>query len=278
MKKVILAMLGILAIFQGEAITLPFEVDVPKVKFIRSKNGVNIRQYPSVNAKKFIADLEYNAEWGYGDAKWSSTVPKDYNAVQFLNGVSTQENDGWYFIENASPDFGEGGWVSAQYCEVFTPEPIEYPKTNYNSYSMYMPAIKWIIDKKDHSIGEYVLILEGHFGDNLELSIYLGKLVDGLIICPYEFPIELDWDSDFWSTGDNNFYLKQNSEEIGKDSNWYVTPPRFDSKYDWASYNISDSFVDNLLTKVEPEKLGSPLIYYLYNNCLYNNTLPGLSY
>ena len=141
-----------------------------------------------------------------------------------------------------------------------------------------MPAIKWIIDKKDYSIGEYVLILEGHFGDNSELSIYLGKLADGLIICPYEFPIELDWDSDFWSTGDNNFYLKQNSEENWKDSHWYIIPPRFDSKCDWASYNISDSFVDDLLTKVEPEKLGSPLISYLYNNCLSNSTLPELSY
>ena len=125
MKKLTLFLIGIISTLCVDAQILPFEVEFPKVKFIRSKNGVNIRQYPSVKAKKFIADLEYNAEWGYGDAKWSSTVPKDYKAVQFLNGLSTQENDGWYFIENAGPDFGEGDWVSAQYSEVYIPEPIE---------------------------------------------------------------------------------------------------------------------------------------------------------
>lgn len=278
MKRLILFVFGIFSILCIDAQILPFDVEVPNVKFIKSKNGVNIRQQPSVNSKKLIADIEYDAELGYGDARWSSTVPKDYKAVQFMNGLSTQEKDGWYFIENTGPDFGEGGWVSAQYTEAFLPEPIEYPKTNYNSNNMYMPAIKWIKGKGDYKDGEYVLILVGHHGDNSELSIYLGKLVNGLIICPFEFPIDLDWDTDFWSSGDNNFYLKQKSEKNWKDSNWYITPPRFDSKYDWSEYNISDSFVDDLLNKVDPQKLDRPHIYYLDENCLFDSYLPGLSY
>lgn len=278
MKRLILIVFGIFSILSIEAQILPFEVKIPNVKFIRSKNGVNIRQQPSVNSKKLIADDEYTPEWGYGDALWSSTVPKGYKAVQFLNGLSTSEKDGWYFIENAGPDFGEGGWVSAQYSDTYIPDPIEYPKTNFKSNTLYLPGIKWIKGEDGYKDGEYVLILEGHHGDNSELSIFLGKLADGLIICPFEFPIDLDWDTDFWSSGDNNFYLTQKSEKNWKDSYWYIIPPMFNEKYEWADYNISDSFVNDLLTKVEPQKLAIPRIYYLYNNSLYNNFLPELSY
>lgn len=274
MKKLILFIFGIFSILSIEAQILPFEVKVPNVKFIHSKNGVNIRQQPSVNSKKLIADDEYTPEWGYGVALWSSTVPNGYRTVKFLNGISSMENEGWYFIDNIGPDYDEGGWVSAQYSSTYNPEPIEYPKTDYNSNTTYLPGIKWIKRDADRMDGEYVLILEGHFGDNSELSILLGKLADGLIICPFEFPIELDWDVDFWSSGDNNFYLKQKSEKNWKDSNWYILPPRFDSKYNWADYNISDSFVDDLLNKVAPKQLEKPIIYYLYDNCLYNSGLP----
>ena len=277
MKKLILIVFGVMSILGVEAQTLPFDVNVPNVKYIRSKNGVNVRQQPSVNSKKLIADDIYDPEGGYGDALWSLNVPRDYKPVQFLNGISTREKDGWYYIENVGPVYGEGGWVSATYSEPFIPFPIEYPKTSYRSNTMYAPGIKWIKGQGNYKDGEYVLISEGHFGDNAELSIFLGKLVDGIIICPYEFPIDIDWECDFWSDGDDNFYLKYKSEKNWKDSNWYVIPPMLDS-YDWADYYISDSFVNDLLTKVEPQKLTEPRIYYLYDDCLYNSTLPGISY
>ena len=219
---------------------------------------------------------------GDGECKWSRSLPKGFKTVKFFNGVTDVEDNGWFFIENSVDDFIDegkgGGWVSSRFCETFVPTSIEYPRTNYKSYNFYRPAIKWIKGTQNYKDGEYVLIFEGHFGDNSELSISLGKLVDGLIICPYAFPVVLDEDLNFWSDGDNNFYVKQKSEKNWLDSNWYIVPPKYMEKNHWADYNISDSFVNELLNKVEPLKLDNPNIYYLYNDCLYSSFYPEIKY
>ena len=281
MKKLTLFIFGIISTLCVDAQILPFDVEVPNVKFIKSKNGVNIRQQPSVNSKKLIGDYE-DPEYGEEIVKWSSSIPKGYMAFQFKFGVAIQEQGGWYLIENRSfidPRWNWDGWVSAKYCEIFTPEPIEYPKKNYKKEECYMPGLKWIIGDKDYKEGEYVLILEGSYEMDsfCHLNICLGKLKDGFIVCPFEFPIELDWDSYFWENGDNNFHIKAKSMKNSFGNNWYVIPPKYkDQNFSWADYTISDSFVNDLLTKVEPEKLKTPRIYYLYNGCLYSSDSPEL--
>ena len=144
MKKFILFIAGIISTQYIDAQVLPFEVEIPNVKFIRSKNGVNIRQQPSVNSKKLIMDNNEDPEYGWGNVKWSTSLPRGYKAMQFKSGVSFQEQEGWYFIENVFPfETGMNGWVSAKYCETFIPEPINYLKMNYEE-DCYMPTIKWI--------------------------------------------------------------------------------------------------------------------------------------
>ena len=281
MKKLTLFLFGIISTLCGEAQIIPFDVEIPNVKFIKSKNGVNIRQRPSVNSKKLIGNYE-DPELYSENEKWSLSIPKGYIAFQFKFGVAIQEQEGWYLIENRSPfetSWNWDGWVSAKYCKTFTPEPIEYLTKNYKNSECNLPGLKWITGDKDYKEGEYVLILEGCYemGSLCLLNICLGKLKDGFIVCPFEFPIELDWDSDFVENGDNNFHIKAKSVKNSSDSYWYVIPPKFkEQNFSWADYTISDSFVNDLLTKVEPEKLKTPRIYYLYNGCLYSSDSPEL--
>lgn len=273
MKKLIILVLGIITIFQGEAITLPFEVEVPKVKFIRSKNGVNIRQRPSINSNKLVMDDDTDPEYGWGNVKWSSSTPRGYKALQFKNGVSFREQEGWYFIENIFPfESGMDGWVSAKYCETFIPEPINYRKKSYDG-NCYCPTIKWISGTNEFKNGEFVLILEGGEDIWVPINIYLGKLSDGIIICPFAFPLEIDWEAEEGNVGSTTYSLKHKSQKNNHGTYWYIIPPRYDDGI-YREDSLNDSFVNDLLTKVEPVKLKSPRIYYQYNGCIYCNTSP----
>lgn len=275
MKKFILFIAGIISTQYIDAQVLPFEVEIPNVKFIRSKNGVNIRQQPSVNAKKLIMDNNEDSEYGLGNLKWSSSLPRGYKALQFKNGVSFKEQEGWFFIENIGPlETGLDGWVSARYCETFFPEPINYLKTNYDG-DCYRPTIKWISGTKEYKSGEYVLILEG--GDDVwvPINIYLGKLSDGIIICPFVFPVETDWDSGYDTDSSSSYSLKQKSQKNNYGTYWYIIPPSYEGGI-YGEETLKDSFVNDLLTKVEPEKLETPRIYYQYNNCLQCSSSPDI--
>lgn len=275
MKKLTLFIFGIISTLCVDAQILPFDVEVPNVKFIRSKNGVNIRQQPSINSNKLVMDDDTDPEYGWGNVKWSSSTPRGYKALQFKNGVSYREQEGWYFIENIFPfESGMDGWVSAKYCETFIPEPINYRKKSYDG-NCYCPTIKWISGTNDFKNGEYVLILEGGEEEWIPINLYLGKLSEGLIICPFKFPIVIDWDSIDGYSGSSSFSLKRKTEKNEYGTYWYLVPPRYDKDVN-DDDPLNDSFVNDLLTKVEPEKLKTPRIYYLYNGCLYSSDSPEL--
>lgn len=275
MKKLTLFLIGIISTLCVDAQILPFEVEAPNVKFIKSKNGVNIRQQPSVNSKRLIMDNDEDSEYGWGNVKWSNSMSRGYKAMQFKNGVSFREQDGWYFIENIFPFEAEiTGWVSAKYCETFIPEPINYLKMKYNE-DCYCPAIKWISGTNEFKNGEYVLILEGGEDIWVPINLYLGKLSEGLIICPFKFPLAIDWDSIDGYSDSTSFSLKRKTEKNEYGTYWYLVPPRNDESANDED-RLNDSFVNDLLTKVEPEKLKTPCIYYLYNGCLHASDSPEL--
>lgn len=172
-------LLSLLLAFVGisNAITLPFDVKTPDMRLVYSENGVNVRQLPSTSAKKMIY-LEEDADFGASDidvAKWSSTVPRGYSSVQFYGPAPVvKESDGWYEIKDLAPQNNGNGWVSAKYCKPFTPSPIVYPQT----YGMES-SFKWI-DK------DYAIVWESTGGSSLDfVIIYVGKVVDGMIVCPY---------------------------------------------------------------------------------------------
>lgn len=180
--KYLLLSLLVSSVGISSAVTLPFEVDKPEVRLVYSENGVNVRQQPSASAKKMIY-MEEEADFGASEidvAKWSSTVPRGYVSLQFYGPAPVvKESAGWYEIKDLAPQNQGNGWVSAKYCKPFTPSPLVYPET----YGM-QNSFRWIDN-------DYAIVWESAGGSSLDfVIIYIGKVVDGWLVCPYALGTE----------------------------------------------------------------------------------------
>lgn len=167
-----------------------FNVEAPrwtKLAVSTSDDGVNIRKGPSTATPRLVYNEskieDYETPllyYGY----WSATAPKgSIQAIKFTgpNAVVGEKN-GWYEVQNMGPRGESNGWVSAQYCDLVTPEPIKPGSTN--------GATNFIWLNNDNSAdGDYGMYM--NFDEmNGMATFYIGRLVNGVLVAPYQLICE----------------------------------------------------------------------------------------
>lgn len=185
------------------AATLPFDIEKPDLKFVKSDKGVNIRQKPSTSAPRAIYDVgEADLAMDFGGdiidvAFWSSAAPtRNRKPMEFYGpGIVAREENGWYEIKGLAPQNKGNGWVSAKFCTPYIPPKITYPNTP--SEGTYW---KWITGVPGIEDGQYAICYE-FYGDACPALIYVGKMLDGVLVCPFRFgspehPVMIHYDDD----------------------------------------------------------------------------------
>lgn len=172
-----------------QAVSFPFSVNKPDVRMIVS-NGVNIRKTPSATAPKLVynvndENLDFGADpidvsfWSAGSAK------RNIEAVQFTGpGIVIGEKDDWYQIRGYGAEGQGNGWVNAKYCKPFTPQKLVYPNELSEDESF---RFLWLTQFPGTEPGEYAMYYDYSYNDLSLVCFYIGKVVDGMLVCPYSF-------------------------------------------------------------------------------------------
>lgn len=251
------------------AASLPFDVETPNIKFVTA-NGVNIRKSPSTSAQRLmynVEDAEMAEEFG-GEiidvTYWSSAAPTAKRKAFPFRGPAkvVSESNGWYEINGYGAEGRGTGWVSASVTKPYTPASIVYPKApvEYESW-------KWITGMPGVKDGEYALAFEW-VGDACPAIIYVGKIVNGMLVCPYSFgtanePVNIIKDEDypeakllppgasFFETG---WTLVLGKAENQKDNLGYEFP---------VFNKINNNMVAEIISKATP--LPSPVVICPFN-------------
>lgn len=179
--------LSILAMSLTCVAQVPADFNVAPPKYNKmvtctADGGVNIRKAPSTTAPRALYNenkIEYfdvpiacYTYWSSGKTGGSICADKFSGTQPFVS-----ESNGWYEIANIGPIDKNGnftnGWVSAKFCTVKDITPIT-------------PAL---ISEKElwlRSVGDGNLMIY-YYADEMngEYTFYVGRLVDGQLICPY---------------------------------------------------------------------------------------------
>lgn len=251
MKRIL--SLSILAVSMTCVAQVPADFNVAPPKYSKmvtctTDGGVNIRKAPSTTAPRALYNenkIEYfdvpiacYTYWSTGKTGGSIYADKFSGTQPFVS-----ESNDWYEVANIGPVDKNGyftnGWVSAKFCTVKDITPIT-------------PAL--ISEKKFpiRSIGEGNLMVY-YFDDflNGEYRFYVGRLVDGQLVCPYAAITSIDYTAEPSSIKKDEyntltFYCNNNErDEEG---------PVFDK--------FKESLFRSALSKAE--KLGRPVTVY-YN-------------
>lgn len=181
-------LLAALALFIGASAAVPttFDVQPPvwnKLATATVEEGINIRKTPSATAPRMIydeskiEDFQTPLTWlGY----WSTgRVGGNLHPVTF-NGPQPvlQEENGWLKIKGIGPKETDA-WVSAKYCTVDQPTPL----TPANIASDAPVRIIGDTSDPDNLYAIYLMTNEMD-GD---VSFFVGKISNGMLICPYKF-------------------------------------------------------------------------------------------
>lgn len=266
MKMTLIAVAAAITAIGCQAATLPFNVTAPswnKIAQCTTQGGVNIRKAPSTTAPKMVYNENSIMEedecpviyYGY----WST---KSGGAVQSItfDGVApvVSEQPGWVELLKQGPERKSNGWVSAKYCKVSEITPIQpsgNPKDGFFS----------IIDSKGAD-GTYAIYL--HCDElNGTSCFYLGRLVDGKLVCPYFFECDyaMDTNSNAAPTINKAEYgyiftaTKQCMSEIKSDPN---------DEYGYYETNINmlpSNMIDFIVRQAKPFDSADPDVIYLYN-------------
>lgn len=187
MKKNFIIAIILLSSLYCNAVTLPFNAPAPpswtKVAECTAENGVNVRKFPSTTAPRMVYNEnmieDYETPVIYL-AYWGSTTGGTIHPVTF-QGIApvVSEQPGWIQLLNEGPKRKSNAWVSSKYCKVSEITPIT-PDTNLRSLDfMLLPTPSGV---------------EGTYGIlmctddlNAEVIFYVGRLVDGRIVCPYVY-------------------------------------------------------------------------------------------
>lgn len=164
-----------------------FDVNAPKWSKLAEceTEGVNIRKAPSATAPRLVYDeskiLEYDVPVEYY-AYWSSAAPRGSVSAISYYGVHpiVSESSGWYEILNIGPKLETNGWVNAKYINVVSPTPMKFPG------KPVVPNFTWLNTPGDTSDGVYGIYLDFDEMSN-SAEFYVGRLVDGYLVCPYSF-------------------------------------------------------------------------------------------
>lgn len=179
LKKVAVAAIAVLSASTAYAVVLPFDVDVPKWTMVAecySEGGINIRQQPSTTAARTVYDEnkvdDYDiplCEYTY----WSKSPARGSVSVYTFQGEApiVSEKNGWLELYGIGPKHSNG-WVSAKFCKKRAIKP-------YTCYPDYFRTI----EKNGQTFGVDV---ECNEMDGT-VTFYVGKLVNGFIVCPYAF-------------------------------------------------------------------------------------------
>lgn len=267
MRIAFLALTAIVTALGCSATTLPFNVKAPawtKIAVCETEGGVNIRQRPSATAPKLVyneAKIEdydtpviYYCYWGTktGGSIYSSTF------TGFAPIVS--EQPGWLELLDEGPRKESNGWVSSKYCKVVEPTLISATeKTLY-------PSLMFL--NTDSSMeGKYAIYLET---DDMNgwATFYIGRLVDGKLVCPYSF--QCDYVDDFSNTTDPTAFKKEDGSYrffLTKCGTSPVTREWGEEDHPDLS-KFTPQMIDFVIQQAKP--LETPAVIYLYNGGYYN--------
>lgn len=185
MKRIL--SLSILALSMTCVAQVPadFNVAPPKyTKMVRcnADDGVNVRKFPSATAPRALYDenkIEYfdfpvavYSFWSTGKTGGSIHAAKFTGVKPMIS-----ESNGWYEVPEVGPVGKDGmitsGWVSGQYCTAFDIIPITPSLISAKNLSL-------------QSADDGKLMVYYSSDDmNSEYSFYVGKLVNGQLVCPY---------------------------------------------------------------------------------------------
>lgn len=234
----------------------PFDVSVPaSFKLVKGLN-CNVLQKPLKSAARLVYNENEYYEWSELEvASWSTatTLKRGYKIFKFnYVAPATEEQNGFYKIEGLAPGEQGAGWVSSALCKVVKPEALAPNKNFEESHD-----VKWITLEGQ----QYALVSE-YWGDSDVTYFYVGKLVDGVIVCPYAF-------------GSPNvaIYVRQGNVSRptlvkNRDGYWEINVPASYLIDGW-SFNlskVSDEFANELIRNAK--KLDNTMVFYLNDGIL----------
>lgn len=184
-------MAGILAMtaMTAGAVSIPFEASAPQwdmIAYSTADGGINIRKSPSASAPRLMIDETKlpDLETPYHEyAFWSSAKPSGTTYPITFTGPAplVSRNGDWLELSGIGAK-GSPAFVSAKYCNVEKVSPITPAST------ADMKDILMLFDNGDSCFGIYLYPNEMD-GD---LNLYVGKLINGVLVCPYNLYAIMD--------------------------------------------------------------------------------------
>lgn len=152
-------------------------------------NDVIIHKSPSTSSPTLVYNFDKMVYMNpYSSTRWTSMRPSSDEDYLYMSKESPilSEKNGWFEIPETGMD--ENVWVQASSnCWSIAPDQIyagQYSTENFN----------WIDSPGDPAGGNYAIFMEpsrwADYG-----SIYLGRLIDGMVICPYEIAYHVDYEN-----------------------------------------------------------------------------------
>lgn len=178
LKKVTVAAIAVLTASTAYAVVLPFDVEAPKWTMVaecETEGGINIRQQPSTTAARTVVDEsnidDYDiplCEYTY----WSKAPARGSVSVYTFQGEApiVSEKNGWLELYGIGPKNGNG-WVSAKFCKKRAVVPFTNPE---------------FVRVFENGGQKYAVNVDCNEMTGI-LTFYVGKYVNGFLVCPYAF-------------------------------------------------------------------------------------------
>ncbi len=187
MKKNFIITIILLSSLYCNAVTLPFNAPAPpswtKVAECTAENGVNVRKAPATTAPRMVYNEnkieDYDTPVIYY-AYWGLKTGGPIQPVTFQGTAPVvSEQPGWIQLLNEGPKRESNAWVSSKYCKVSDITPIT-SDPNLHSIDFMLLSTPASVEG---TYGIYMCTDEM----NGEAIFYVGRLVDGKMVCPYAY-------------------------------------------------------------------------------------------
>lgn len=227
---------------------IPFEVEKTEIKMISSVDGTPIHKEPSENSPvQLYKEDDDEVTYYWSESKF---YPKSSVSLFYGPAVVLEENNGWYNIGTNDNEGRE--WVNGKYCTISPPTPITLNREmGFQKFDW-----KWIAS---NDTNKYALYFSTTSDDRSEGMIYLGKIKDGVLVCPYSIgnpshPVKLKANNDI------------NVDLYDSENNWVIEyGPSMSTEFGWTSYfdlsKLPNSMVDAIFNKMSP--LQEPSTVYI---------------
>lgn len=218
MRNFILTLALVSAVGAIAQVPADFEVPTPKYSKIvtcTADGGVNVRKTPSTTAPKLVYNaanvdnfqipLAYYSYWSTGKTGGDILATTFYG-----NGPLVKETAGWYEVADIGAydkktESLTNGWVSARYCSLTDVVPITSQVIEENPWSL-----------RSINGGQYVIYANIDLMDGFA-EFYVGKIVNGQLVCPYQLCVntfeKVDGPTTFDKFDENSYNLHINAAE-----------------------------------------------------------------